>query len=180
MPMVDRDRPSAGGSRPTELEARFDGHLRDPEEVLRRARELLLRPHDGTPDAAGGAGTGLESKPWTPSIQGSLDVAGTVEGFVTKSGALDIEDFRLLERERHTRNYVILVDHSGSMVGRKLELGATMAAVLAQLSAAGRADYAVVAFDDQLSEIKPLGEQRDVEGVVDTILRLPEGRATRL
>jgi MoxR-like ATPase len=180
VPMVDRDRPSAGGSRPTELDAQLDGHLRNPEEVLRRARELLLRPRAGTPDDTGGAGTGLQSRPLTPSVQGSLDVVGTVEGFVTKSGALDIEDFRLLERERNTRNFVILVDHSGSMVGRKLELGATMAAILAQLSAAGRADYAVVAFDDQLSEIKPLDEQSDVESVVDTILRLPEGRATDL
>jgi hypothetical protein len=66
------------------------------------------------------------------------------------------------------------------MVGRKLEAGATMAAAFAQLSAAGRARYAVLAFDDQLSEIKALDEERDVEDVVEAILRLPEGRATDL
>jgi Mg-chelatase subunit ChlD len=75
---------------------------------------------------------------------------------------------------------VILVDHSGSMVGRKLMLAATIAAALAQLSAAGRADYAVIAFDDEVSEIKALGEHADVEEVVDLVLRLPEGRATDL
>jgi Mg-chelatase subunit ChlD len=78
------------------------------------------------------------------------------------------------------RHYVILVDHSGSMVGRKLEAGATMAAALAQLSAAGRARYAVLAFDDRVSEIKGLDEDRDVEDVVEQVLRLPEGRATDL
>jgi hypothetical protein len=66
------------------------------------------------------------------------------------------------------------------MVGRKLEAGATMAAALAQLSAAGRARYAVLAFDDQVSEIKALDEEQDVEDVVERILRLPEGRATDL
>jgi hypothetical protein len=66
------------------------------------------------------------------------------------------------------------------MVGRKLELGATMAAALAQLSAAGQADYAVVAFDEDLREIKSLDEPADIEDVVEQILRLPEGRATDL
>jgi uncharacterized protein (DUF58 family) len=75
---------------------------------------------------------------------------------------------------------VILVDHSGSMVGRKLEAAATMAAALSLLSAAGRGRYAVLAFDDQLTEIKPLDEEHDVEEVVERILRLPEGRATDL
>ena len=66
------------------------------------------------------------------------------------------------------------------MVGRKLMLAATLAAALAQLSAAGRGDYAVIAFDDELKEIKPLGVDSDVEEVVDLVLRLPEGRATDL
>jgi len=88
--------------------------------------------------------------------------------------------FRSEAREHLRRDYVILVDHSGSMVGRKLMLAATIAAALAQLSAAGRADYAVIAFDDEASEIKALGQEADVEEVVDLVLRLPEGRATDL
>jgi hypothetical protein len=55
-----------------------------------------------------------------------------------------------------------------------------MAAALAQLSAAGRARYAVLAFDDQVSEIKALDEEQDTDDVVERILRLPEGRATDL
>jgi hypothetical protein len=86
----------------------------------------------------------------------------------------------VLTRQHQVRNYVILVDRSGSMVGRKLQLGATMAAVLAHLTMTGRAAYAVLAFDEDVQEIKALGEERDVEEVADRILRLPEGRATDL
>jgi Mg-chelatase subunit ChlD len=53
-----------------------------------------------------------------------------------------------------------------------------MAAALAQLSAMGRGRYAVLAFDDEITVIKPLDEERDVEDVVERILSLPEGRAT--
>ncbi len=180
VPMVDRDRPSAGGTRPTELTDAREIHLRDPEQVLRQARGLVLRLREGMPGATGGSGSTLASEPWTESVDGQLDLGATVEAFVASSGNPKSEEFRILSRERQVRNYVILVDHSGSMVGRKLELGATMAAALAQLSAAGRADYAVIAFDEELKEIKPLGEDQDVEHVVDRILRLPEGRATDL
>ena len=128
----------------------------------------------------GHAGPILQSEPWRPDTSGQLDVAATIDAFVATAGALERDDFRLLTRGRHVRNYVILVDHSGSMVGPKLELGATMAAALAQLSAAGRADYAVIAFDEELKHVKALGEPSDVEEVVDRILRLPEGRATDL
>ena len=111
---------------------------------------------------------------------GQLDVDATVGAYVAGAATLQREDYKLLEREPHVRHYLILVDHSGSMVGRKLEAGATMAAALAQLSAAGRARYAVLAFDDQVAELKALDEEQDVEDVVERILRLPEGRATDL
>ncbi|HYU50649.1 MAG TPA: VWA domain-containing protein [Candidatus Limnocylindria bacterium] len=158
-----------------------DTHLRDLDEVLRRARELVLRPRDGIRRTTGGqAGTSLRSEPVTASPNGLLDLPTTVEALVAKAGNVTAGDIRVLTRERQARNYIIFVDHSGSMVGRKLELGATLAAVLAQLSAAGRAAYAVLAFDDKLAELKPLGEDREIEQVIDRILRLPEGRATDL
>jgi hypothetical protein len=59
-------------------------------------------------------------------------------------------------------------------------LSAVLAAVLAQLTADGRGDYAVVAFDDRVASVKEFDEPRDVEAVIETILRLPEGRATDL
>ena len=181
VPMVGRDRPSAGGTRPTELTESIETHLRGLDEVLHRAREMVLSPRPGPQSPRGGAtGTTLHSERWDDSAAGALDVAATLDAYLARSGHIERSDFRVLTRERHTRRYVILVDHSGSMVGQKLELAATMAAMLAQLSAAGRADYAVVAFDENLSEIKGLGDARDAEEVVDRVLRLPEGRATDL
>ena len=180
VPMVERDRPSPGASRPLDLTDHREFHMRDPDAVLREARELVLRIRSGVHAPVGHAGTVLESEPWRPHTSGLLDVAATIDAFVATAGDLERDDFRLLTRGRHVRNYVILVDHSGSMVGPKLELGATMAAALAQLSAAGRADYAVIAFDEELKHVKALGEPSDVEEVVDRILRLPEGRATDL
>ncbi|MGH2967694.1 MAG: VWA domain-containing protein, partial [Solirubrobacteraceae bacterium] len=134
----------------------------------------------GTHQPDGASGLALRSAPWTDGRAAQLDVSATIDAFVASAAALQREDYRLLEREPHVRHYVILVDHSGSMVGGKLEAAATMAAALAQLSAAGRGRYAVMAFDDGLTEIKSLDEDRDVEEVIERILRLPEGRATDL
>jgi MoxR-like ATPase len=178
VPMVDRDQPTARGTRPPH-EPR-DGHVRDPELVLAAARELHLRPRTGTYHPGGASGLALHTAPWIEGRDGQLDVGATIDEFVANAATLQREGYQLLVREPHVRHYVILVDHSGSMVGRKLEVGATMAAALAQLSAAGRGRYAVLAFDDELTEIKPLDEDRDVEDVVERILRLPEGRATDL
>ena len=127
---------------------------------------------------AGAPGTAVLARPWTEDAPGPVAIEATVEAFLANSGRVERDDIFLETRSRHRRDYVILVDHSGSMVGRKLMLAATLAAALAQLSAAGRADYAVIAFDDELKEIKPLGVDADVEDVVDLVLRLPEGRAT--
>jgi MoxR-like ATPase/Mg-chelatase subunit ChlD len=180
VPMVDRDQPSARCARAADLGEPRATHLRDPEAVLRAAQELTLRARSGLARPGAPGGLTLGSAPWNGAANCHLDVDGTIGAFVAGAGTLQREDYRLLEREPQVRHYVILVDHSGSMVGRKLEAGATMAAALAQLSAAGRARYAVVAFDDQLSEVKALDDDRDVEDVVEAILRLPEGRATDL
>jgi MoxR-like ATPase len=180
VPMVGRDRPSNGGARVGDAPEPRDEHLRDPELVLRHARELVLRVREGEPAHHGAPGTALLSRPWTEDAPGPLALDATVEAYLANHGALEHDDLHVEARAHHRRDYVILVDHSGSMVGRKLMLAATIAAALAQLSAAGRADYAVIAFDDEVSEIKALGEHADVEEVVDLVLRLPEGRATDL
>jgi MoxR-like ATPase len=181
VPMVERDRPTPGPQPPSEMAEAREVHLRSLDEVLRRAREQVLRPHDGRLDPHGrDPGVELRSEPWTLAGTGQLDLSTTIEEFVAGCGNLDRAQIKVLSRQRQSRNYVILVDRSGSMVGRKLELAATMAAVLAQLSAAGRGDYAVLAFDEELQQLKPLGADMDVEDVVDRILRLPEGRATDL
>ena len=55
VPMVGRDRPSAGGARPTELTESIETHLRSLDEVLHRAREMVLSPRSGPHSAHGGA-----------------------------------------------------------------------------------------------------------------------------
>ncbi len=181
VPMVERDLPPGPGPAKQDSIESLARHLRDLDEVLRRARELVLRPRGGAAVADGAqAGSWLTSRPLTQQGHSGLDLDATIDAFVSRSADMRAEDFRVLTRERQARNYVILIDHSGSMVGRKLEVGATLAAILAELSAAGRADYAVLAFDQAVLEIKPLGEERDAEEIVDRILRLPEGRATDL
>jgi MoxR-like ATPase len=180
VPMVDRDRPSAGGNRRRELTDPRESPMRDLDAVLREAHDLVLRLREGVPGPVGAPGSTLHSEAWRDHAQGPLDVEHSLDAYAAAGGRPQRGDVAVLSRGRQLRHYVILVDHSGSMVGRKLELGATMAAALAQLSAAGQADYAVVAFDEDLREIKSLGEPADVEDVVEQILRLPEGRATDL
>jgi Mg-chelatase subunit ChlD len=180
VPMVGRDRPSNGGALLHDPPDPRDAHLRDPELVLRHARELVLRLREGVPARAGAPGTAVLARPWTEDAPGPLALDATVDAFLAGAGRVERDDFFIESRSHHRRDYVILVDHSGSMVGRKLMLAATMAAALAQLSAAGRAGYAVIAFDEELKEIKPLGVEADIEEVVDRVLRLPEGRATDL
>src|SRR5690242_17302043 len=119
--MTDRDQPATRGARTGELREVRDTHLRDPEAVMRAARELDLRARQGIPSAAGPAGTALRSAPWTEQRNGQLDVEETIDALVAGAGTLAHDDYRLLHREPHVRHYVILVDHSGSMVGRKLE-----------------------------------------------------------
>jgi hypothetical protein len=178
--MVERDRPSAGGNRRRELTDPRENPMRDLDAVLREAHDLVLRLREGVPGQVGAPGSTLHSEPWRDHAQGPLDVERSLDAYAAAGGRPQRGDVAVLSRGRQLRHYVILVDHSGSMVGRKLELGATMAAALAQLSAAGQADYAVVAFDEDLREIKSLDEPADIEDVVEQILRLPEGRATDL
>jgi MoxR-like ATPase len=155
--------------------------LADADEVRRWASQLVLRKagelRDGATQHAHDA---LVSEPWWQSMQGELDLDGSLAAYVRTAGRLQATDLRMLARARQARDYLILVDHSGSMVGKKLLLSAVLAAVLAQLTAEGRGDYGVLAFDDNVASIKSFDESRDVEAVIETVLRLPEGRATDL
>jgi Mg-chelatase subunit ChlD len=155
--------------------------LGDLEEVRRWAAQLVLRKTGELRDgAAQHAQDALVSETWWRSMQGELDLDGSLDAYVRTAGRLHAADLRLLARARQARDYLILVDHSGSMVGNKLLLSAVLAAVLAQLTAEGRGDYGVLAFDDNVASIKGLDDARDVEAVIEMLLRLPEGRATDL
>ena len=182
VPMVERDQSlPVTPSQTRELAESRDEAIAGAAEVRRWAAQLVLRKVGQTWDGHGQrADHTLVSEPWWQTLAGDVDLEGSLDGYVRTAGHPGPADLRLLARAREARHYLILVDHSGSMVGRKLLLAAVLAAVLSQLTADGRGDYAVLAFDDQLSQLKGFGEGRDVEAVIETILRLPEGRATDL
>jgi MoxR-like ATPase len=183
IPTLDRDSvlPSVPAAPNDLLVSNGRPALGDLDEVRRWASELVLRKAGEVREVAGQrAQEALVSEPWWRAMHGELDVEGSLDAYLRTTGRPGQADVRLLARARQARDYLILVDHSGSMVGKKLLLSAILAAVLAQLTAAGRGDYAVVAFDDGLASIKAFDEPRDVEAVIETVLRLPEGRATDL
>ena len=181
VPMTGRDRVPAGGELSGPPERVASEPLADFQDVIGRARDLVLRVR-GAPllSTPWGGGSALHSRPWQPGADGDLDLVRTLEQYVARGPDFRAEDVRLHSRIAETCNYLVLIDHSGSMVGRKLNLAAVMAAVLAKLSAAGRARYAVIAFDEDLSVLKDLEIDEDVEAVIERILRLPEGRSTDL
>ena len=181
VPMTGRDRAPAGGELsgpPTRVASE---PLADFHDVIGRARDLVLRVRGAPlPTAPWGGGSALDSRQWQPGSAGELDVVRTLEQYVARGSDFQAKDVHLLTRVAETCNYLVLIDHSGSMVGRKLNLAAVVAAVLAKLSTAGRARYTVVAFDEELSVLKDLEFEEDVEAVIERILRLPEGKSTDL
>ena len=68
-------RRTASATRPT----RATRHLRDPELVLRHARELVLRLREGVPAHAGAPGTAVLARPWTEEAPGPLALEATVD-----------------------------------------------------------------------------------------------------
>jgi Mg-chelatase subunit ChlD len=155
--------------------------LADVNDVRRWAADLVLRKAGDLRDGASQrAQDALVSEPWWRALHGDLDLENTLSEYVRTAGFPRAADLRLLARGRQARDFLILVDHSGSMVGQKLLLSAVLAAVLARLTAEGRGDYAVLAFDDAVASIKSFDEAADLDAVIETILRLPEGRATDL
>jgi MoxR-like ATPase/Mg-chelatase subunit ChlD len=182
VPMVERDSglPPTAGKIGDLGEERAEA-LAQVAEVRRRAAQLVLRKAGEVWDGRGQrANRSLVSEPWWQALGGELDLDGSLEGYLRTGGRVQPGDLRLFARAREASHYLILVDHSGSMVGRKLLLAAVLASVLAQLTAQGRGDFAVLAFDDKLAQLKGFGEECDLEALIETILRLPEGRATDL
>ena len=85
--MVGRDRPSNGGARIGEAPDPRDSHLRDPELVLKHARELVLRLREGMPAHAGAPGTAVLARPWTAEAPGPLALEATIDAYLANSGA---------------------------------------------------------------------------------------------
>src|ERR671933_573837 len=130
IPTLDRDaRMATTHGAPKDLVG-DDGQppLGDLDEVRRWASQLVLRKagelRDGATQHAHDA---LVSEPWWQSMQGELDLDGSLAAYVRTAGRLQATDLRMLARARQARDYLILVDHSGSMVGKKLLLSAVLA-----------------------------------------------------
>lgn len=178
-PMTPRDRPVRPGN--ASAQGTADSPLADFGYAVRKAAELVLRVRGTLDDGAAAAGgRWLRSMPWRAGEPGELDVAATAVSYAENGGLLTDGDIRVLRRAPEHADYLILIDHSGSMAGRKLALAAVLAAVVAQLSEAGRARYGVLAFDEHITALKELDEGADIGDLVERILLLPEGKATDL
>ncbi len=180
-PMMSRDRPVAAGPAVREMSQVADDPLADFGQVVRKAAELVLRVR-GTLDSEGASteGRSLQSRPWRAGEPAELDLMATVTNYAARGGVVRDQDVRVLRRAPERVDYLILIDHSGSMVGRKLSLAAVLAGVVAQLSAVGGTRYGVLAFDEQVTSVKELDAEADISEVVERILLLPEGKATDL
>ena len=182
VPMMSRDSPvTAAPSMVQEMDQVAEDPLADFGQAVRKAAELVLRVR-GTLDsgAAGVQGRTLRSKPWRPGEPGELDLVATLANIAAHGGLAADDDVHVLERAPERVDYLILIDHSGSMVGRKLSLAAVLAAVVAQLSEVGGTRYGVLAFDEQVISVKDLDAEDEISEVVERILLLPEGKATDL
>ncbi|HLI37949.1 MAG TPA: AAA family ATPase [Streptosporangiaceae bacterium] len=181
VPMMPRETPVVPGSGVREMDTLADDPLADFGQVVRKAAELVLRA-GGAPGARAASADGrtLLSVPWRAGEPGELDLAATVASYAANGGLARDRDVRVLRRAPQRADYLILVDHSGSMAGRKLSLAAVLAAVVAQLSESGGTRYGVLAFDEQVTAVKELAARADISDVVERILLLPEGRATDL
>lgn len=181
LPMTSRDLPMTAGPAVREMDRVAEDPLADFGQVVRKAAELALRARGALDEGATGvAGRTLQSTPWRAGEPGELDLVTTVANYAARGGHVRDQDVRILRRAPERVDYLVLVDHSGSMVGRKLSLAAVLAAVVAQLSESGGTRYGVLAFDEQVTAIKELDAHEDISDVVERILILPEGKATDL
>jgi len=181
VPMMSRDSPVGARSAVREMDQVAEDPLADYGQAVRKAAELVLRVR-GVLDAgaAGVQGRTLRSEPWRAGEPGELDLVATVANVAARGGLIQDQDVRVLQRAPEQVDYLILIDHSGSMVGRKLSLAAVLAAVVAQLSEVGGTRYGVLAFDERVISVKDLDAEDDISEVVERILLLPEGKATDL
>lgn len=103
-----------------------------------------------------------------------LDLDATVEKIMGKP-ALTYDDLLVLERQKRRRAYVIILDCSGSMKGRKMAMAALATASLA-LSVGQEDEYAVVLFSEDSALVKPMRAPSPFRQVVRDVLSItPDG-----
>ncbi len=122
----------------------------------------------------------LSSQAWQMAAGAEIDIEGTLNRMMNSPHSMRSEDIMIRYRTPQKKHFVILIDHSGSMVGNKLAISAVLAGSLAKLGAKGQSSYGVYAFDQEVSAIKSLNQSRLVHEVISDIMHLPEGRSTDL
>jgi len=85
---------------------------------------------------------------------------------------LEYEDILVSKKEEVRRCIALMLDKSGSMVGEKLFLAASITATIALTSYRYNYDYSLIVFDEDTRIIKKFGENKNVREVVESVLLL--------
>lgn len=128
----------------------------------------------------GNASVHLSTRPWNASFYGDIDLDSTLSKISETSGSFHPGNIQVRYRVPVRKDFIVFIDHSGSMVGEKLAFSAALAGALARLGTTEFSRFGVYAFDQEISEIKRLEQNRNVGSVIQDVLHLPEGRSTDL
>jgi len=114
----------------------------------------------------------LKSVPWSSYPQEEFDLETSLEEDPT------LQTLMVERREPRRAEVIICIDTSLSMTGRKLALTAVALAVLAlQLEPE---DYAVIAFESDGNLVKPLGQRRHLDQVLEKFMEVPARGLTNI
>jgi hypothetical protein len=104
-----------------------------------------------------------------------IDLDRTLEQIV-EHRTISYEDIFVLDRKKHEKAIVIMMDASGSMQGLNLSLAAIAASSLA-MNLNLKDQYAIVLFSDKFNIFKRMDQPKFLDEVLSGILNsLPEGR----
>lgn len=150
------------------------------QEVEQWGEQTMTYIRSGQSNLHGKGGIRLSSKSWRQAAGGEIDIEGTLGRMMGAPYSMQSDDIQIRYRSPMKKNFIVLIDHSGSMVGKKLGISAVLAGALARLGTREQSRYGVYAFDQEISVIKQLHQHRDMKTVIHEIMHLPEGRSTDL
>jgi Mg-chelatase subunit ChlD len=104
-----------------------------------------------------------------------IDLDRTLESII-ENRIVSYENIFVIDREKHKKAAVIMVDASGSMHGSNLSIAAIAATSLA-MNLNYRDEYSVVLFSEKFNIFKGINQPKPLDEVISGILDiLPEGR----
>lgn len=152
----------------------------DGEWLLAWIRGQYRRLPAGGPRRVADRMGGRETQPWRRGMAGEIDVEATVANVALAPDAIGPEHIMVRRGNSGRRRFAVLVDYSGSMDQAKRSVAVAVVGLLAYHSAVDPVQYGVYAFDQGLTTVKALAEERSWRMVVEELLHLPEGRSTDL